>query len=81
MGAGASKHISSIPDSTIVKILAMEGLVKEAMEQVAECIQECMREDNPYYWKQLAKWHRLLVDRNKLHTLAILELLTSQERG
>lgn len=75
MGSGAPLRFDIVSANTVATILAHQALMREAEENLAQALKECLSgSENPYYWQQLDKWRGLLVHRNQLYTMAILRL-------
>jgi hypothetical protein len=82
MGHGAPKKIDSIPTVAIVNIYAQEGLLYQAMRDLADTLKRCLDgSTDPNDWKDLDTLRKQVIFYNQGYTRAILQLQISQTKG
>lgn len=82
MGAGAQKRISGIPQQSIIRILAAEGLLYDTQRRLTAKLREVFSgNDNPEAWKEIDKLRLDSVSYSRQWTTAILNLQKEQDRA
>lgn len=82
MGHGAPKRISTIPQDSIVRILASEGLLYSTQRKLtAELKKAFGGDDSPEVWQEIDRLRKQAIFYSQQYTRGILSLQKEQERA